>query len=223
VGSILQYKPIQLAKYCNVIGSSKATELVVKCPQCYTLTCQQEVFTALRLRRVHPGALPSFRTLNPSSPFPLPSPRLDSEHKIVNASIFFMSSTAEEAQSTSSTSNIQSIIDAALANYTKLTGIDLSETPFATALEQLNSPGAVLQLLQDQAEAFKEYRDGNRKLIDCLGLAVNVIHTFSGIIGYAVSHVSHTCRCHLVSLLTVTLSDPISTSKSFACWNRYSS
>src|SRR5258707_13905925 len=108
-----------------------------------------------------------------------------------------MSSTAQEAPSTSSTFNIQSIIDAALADYTKLTGIDLSKTPFATALEQSNSPGAVLQLLQDRAEAFKEYRDGNRKLIDSLSLAVKVIHAFSGIVGHVVCNARHTCECHM--------------------------
>src|SRR6266436_2453552 len=33
---ILQYKPIQSAKYCNLIGQLRATELdyIVKCPQC---------------------------------------------------------------------------------------------------------------------------------------------------------------------------------------------
>jgi len=33
---ILQCKPVQSAKYCNLIGRSRATELVytVKCPQC---------------------------------------------------------------------------------------------------------------------------------------------------------------------------------------------
>jgi len=33
---ILQYKPIQLAKYCNLIGQLRATELdyIVKYPQC---------------------------------------------------------------------------------------------------------------------------------------------------------------------------------------------
>jgi hypothetical protein len=85
-----------------------------------------------------------------------------------------MSSTAQEAPPTSSTSNIQSTIDAALANYTKPTGTngvlersvtDLSESPFATALEQSTSPGALLQLFQYRAEAFKEYREGNQKLI----------------------------------------------------------
>jgi len=52
-----------------------------------------------------------------------------------------MSSTG---QATSSTSDIQIIIDAALADYTKITGTDLSKTPFAVAIEQSNSPEAIL-------------------------------------------------------------------------------
>src|SRR5258707_337641 len=120
--------------------------------------------------------------INPSSPS-IPSARLDSKRKSINTSIFFMSS------------NIQSIIDAALADYTKFTGTDLSKTPFATALkQQSNSPGVVLQLLQDRAEAFKEYREGNRKLVDCLSPAVNILQAFSGIIGSALSLVSHICH-----------------------------
>jgi hypothetical protein len=51
--------------------------------------------------------------------------------------LVFMS--AAISQATSSTSNIQSIIDNALADYAKITGIDLSDTPFATTLEQSNS------------------------------------------------------------------------------------
>jgi hypothetical protein len=89
------------------------------------------------------------------------------------------------------TSTIQSIIDA-LADYTKVTGIDLSENPFATAIEHASSPEAVLELLQEREKAFKEYREGNRRLISCLRPAVTVIQAFSGIIGEAVSLVSHT-------------------------------
>jgi hypothetical protein len=107
-----------------------------------------------------------------------------------------MSSTG---QATSSTSNIQLIIDA-LADYAKITGIDLSKNPFAAALEQSSSPETILELLREREKAFKEYRDGNRRLINCLGPAVKVIQAFSGIIGEAVSSVSHTCL--LVSLLT---------------------
>jgi hypothetical protein len=100
-----------------------------------------------------------------------------------------MSSTG---QATSSTSTVQLTIEAALADYTKNTGVDLSKTPFAAALEQSNSPGAILQLLHDRENAFKEYRDGNRRLINCLSPAVNVIQAFSGIIGEAVNLVSLT-------------------------------
>jgi hypothetical protein len=81
----------------------------------------------------------------------------------------------------------------ALADYAQITGIDLSKCPFAAALEQSTSPQAVLQLLQDRENAFKEYRDGNQRLISSLRPVVNVLQAFSGILGDAVSFVSHTC------------------------------
>lgn len=80
----------------------------------------------------------------------------------------------------------------ALADYAEITGIDLAENPFAAVLEQSNSSEAILQLLQEREKAFKEYRDGNRRLINCLSPAVNVLQAFSGILGEAASLVSHT-------------------------------
>ena len=124
--------------------------------------------------------------------------------------------------SSASTSNIRSIIDAALADYTKLTGTDLSTTPFATALKQTNSPEAVLQLVHEQEKAFKEYRDDDRKLINCLSPAVKVIQAFSSVTGQAVSHV----KPHILSgdsFLTMTSSDPLSTIKRLICWDHHSS
>ena len=92
-----------------------------------------------------------------------------------------------------------------MAKYAEITKTDLSQNPFAVALVQANSPEAILQLLQEREKAFKEYRDGNRRLINCLSAAVNVIHAFSGILGNAVSLVSHaynrvilvTCLCQV--------------------------
>jgi len=110
-----------------------------------------------------------------------------------------MSSTVQATSSTSSTSNIQLFTDA-LVDYAKITGMDLSKNPFAAAIEQANSPGAILKLLQEREKAFEGYREGNRSLISCLSPAVNVIQAFSGILGAAVSLVCHTC--HLVTLLT---------------------
>jgi hypothetical protein len=103
----------------------------------------------------------------------------------------FMSSTGE---ATSSTSNIRLIIDAALVDYSKTTGIDLSKHPFTDTLEQSNSPEAILYLLQEREKTFEEYRDGNQRLISCLSPAVRVLQAFSGILGEAVSLVSVRCR-----------------------------
>ena len=99
---------------------------------------------------------------------------------------------SSSGQATSPTSNYQLIINA-LADYAQLTGIDLSKTPFAAALEQSTSPEAILQLLQGREKAFQEYRDGNWRVIGCLRPVVNVLRAFSGILGDAVSLVSHTC------------------------------
>ena len=78
----------------------------------------------------------------------------------------------------------------ALVDYTKLTGIDLTNNPFAEKIKHLNSPEAILELLQEREKAFKEYRDVNRGLINCLGPAVKVFHAFSRILGDTVSLVS---------------------------------
>ena len=103
-----------------------------------------------------------------------------------------MSSTGQ----TTSSTNLRLIIDA-LADYAKITGIDLSRNPVISMLEQSNSPDAILELLQEREKAFKGFRDGNRRLITCLTPVVNVLQAFSGILGEAVSLVSH--MCHLSS------------------------
>ena len=110
-----------------------------------------------------------------------------------------MSSTVQATSSTSSTSNIQLITDA-LVDYEKQTGIDLSKNPFAAAIKHADSPGAILELLREREKAFKDYREGSRRLISYLSPAVNVIQAFSGILGGAANLVSHTC--HLVTRLT---------------------
>ena len=127
-----------------------------------------------------------------------------------------MSSTG---QVTSSTSNIQLILDAALADYTKITGVDLSKSSFAAMLEQSNSPEAILVLLQERQKAFKSYRDRYRRLISCLSPAVTIIHAFSGILGEAVSLVSITHQ--ICEIFNVVASDPLLTSKSCVYEHRY--
>ena len=110
-----------------------------------------------------------------------------------------MSSTGQATSSTQA-DNVQLIIDA-LADYTKETGIDLSKNPFAVEFKRSNSPEAILQLLQRREKAFKQYRDDNQGLINCLNPAVKILHKFSGILSQAVGQVSRPTG-RLVNLLT---------------------
>jgi hypothetical protein len=87
-------------------------------------------------------------------------------------------------------SNFQPILDAALSDYAKQTGIDLATHPSAQSLQNCNSADAILDLLQGKAKQFQAYRDGNRKLINCLKPVVQVLHTISGILGEAATVVS---------------------------------
>ena len=86
--------------------------------------------------------------------------------------------------------NSQLVIDA-LGDYANLTGVDLSKNPFAENLQRYNTPDAILELLQEREKAFKEYRDGNRRLINSISPAVRVLHAFSDFLGEAISLVSH--------------------------------
>jgi len=92
---------------------------------------------------------------------------------------------SSSGQPTSSTSNIQLIIDA-IADYAKITGIDLSINLIAATLEEPNSFEAILQLFQEREKAFNEYRDGNPRLITCLSPLVKVLQALSGIVGGAI-------------------------------------
>ena len=117
-----------------------------------------------------------------------------------------MSSTG---QATSSPSNLQ-LITNALAEYAKQTGVDLTENPFFEKIKCSNTPEAILELLQERVKAFKDYREGNRRLMSCLSPVVNVFHAFSGIVREAVS-VLYSTTSNLLTLIT--LSDPPLTGK----------
>ena len=94
------------------------------------------------------------------------------------------------ASTPNSSSNFQSILDAALSDYAKQTGIDLITHPSAQSLQNCNSADAILDILGDKAKQFQAYRDGNRKLINCLKPVVQVLHTVSAILGEAAAMVS---------------------------------
>ena len=86
--------------------------------------------------------------------------------------------------------SFQQILDAALADYNTQVGIDLANHPLADNLRSCSSPNDVLKLLEDRANEFKDFRAGNRKLINWLSPVVQVVHTLSAVLGASIALVS---------------------------------
>lgn len=91
-----------------------------------------------------------------------------------------------------SSSNFQSLFDAALCRYTEQTGINLAAQPFAQDLQHCHSPDDLLNVLQERAKQFQAYRDANRKLFKCLKPIVQTLHAVSGVLAEASGPVSTT-------------------------------
>jgi hypothetical protein len=97
------------------------------------------------------------------------------------------------ASNTTSTSfNSEAIFNAALTEYTKRTGKDLSNHPLASKIDSCNNPESILDIFQEQAHAFDEFRNGDTKLFRWLRPAVGVLHAISTNKAFSdgVSHVS---------------------------------
>ncbi|KAI9455694.1 hypothetical protein BJY52DRAFT_1279232 [Lactarius psammicola] len=74
-----------------------------------------------------------------------------------------------------------------LVDYNKQTGIDLASHPIADSLRSCGSTEDVLKLLEDKANKFKDFRDGNRGLINWLNPVVHVVHTLSTVLGASIA------------------------------------
>lgn len=85
----------------------------------------------------------------------------------------------------SSTSDFQSFINA-LADYTNITGINLSKDSFAAEIELSNSFQSILHLLQERMKASEVDEDWNQRLVDCLSSTVSVLQAFSGVLSEVV-------------------------------------
>ena len=109
-------------------------------------------------------------------------------------------------------SNFQLILDA-LDKYAEQTGTNLKDNPFSDKVIGCDSPGSVLLLLQENVKLFKEYRDKNRKFIDCLSPVVQFVHTFSDILGEAAGLVSREQYFYSLFFLAHSLTGSIPTCK----------
>ncbi len=110
------------------------------------------------------------------------------------------------------------ILDKALADYREQIGIQFDQHPLVEELRDRDSPDDILKLLEEKANAFKVYRDGNRKLINRLRPVVKVIHALSGVLGEAVVSLVNRMRwLILLTFFTVRLSAAVPTSKGDLC------
>jgi hypothetical protein len=92
-----------------------------------------------------------------------------------------------KAPSTStSTSNFQSIFNAALKVYKKKTKKDLLAHPLAAQLQACKSPGDILAVLQDKVKEFDESRSADERLSRWLNPTINVLYAFSATLGQGV-------------------------------------
>jgi fungal STAND N-terminal Goodbye domain len=76
-------------------------------------------------------------------------------------------------------SRYQLLVDAALESYEKQTGMKLINHPLARQLEHCNTVDSIMDVLQQQARAFTEFRGDDGKVNKSLRRAVYVLDTLS--------------------------------------------
>ena len=90
------------------------------------------------------------------------------------------------ASSSLSSPNFQLIINKALDTYKERTRKDLRAHPLAVQLQACDSPGAILAVLQPQVQALDQSRNTDGRWTKWLDPTINVMYTFSNIIGASV-------------------------------------
>jgi hypothetical protein len=96
--------------------------------------------------------------------------------------------------SSTSSSQFQAIFNAALKEYSQKTGKDIVTDPITAKLRCCSSPDAVLNVLLLEAQAFNDFRNGNRnvQLMRKLKPTVNILLALStgDILGNGIGSVS---------------------------------
>lgn len=79
----------------------------------------------------------------------------------------------------SSGTKLQLLFDAALQSYEKQTGMKLIDHPLTRQLDNCHSADSVMDVLQQQARAFTEFRGDDGKAMKFLKQTVDVLHALS--------------------------------------------
>src|SRR5712691_7894938 len=100
-----------------------------------------------------------------------------------------MSQTAPAAPSSPSSTDFQSVFNAALEAYEKTTKNKLLTHPLATQLQSCDSPADILPVLRDLVQQFDQSRSNNERLRNWLDPTVNVLFAFSATLGEGIGMV----------------------------------
>ncbi|KAN0103626.1 hypothetical protein V8E52_011808, partial [Russula decolorans] len=114
--------------------------------------------------------------------------------------------------------NFKAFFDAALKDYTKKTGKDLCDLdhPLASKLDSCDSPDSILNVFQEQAREFGEFRKGDTKLLKWLKPIVKILHPISTnkVLGDSVSSVFPPAKA-VLSAIQILLSTAKDVNKSY--------
>ncbi|KAI9443865.1 hypothetical protein H4582DRAFT_2125881 [Lactarius indigo] len=93
------------------------------------------------------------------------------------------SSSSKTPATTPSSSNFKIIFEKAIKEYNKKTKHDLTAHPLATQLQPCDSPAAILTILQEQVDQFKQSRTADERLHKWLNPTIDVLYAFSQTLG----------------------------------------
>jgi hypothetical protein len=123
----------------------------------------------------------------------------------------------------SQSSHFQVLFESALQDYQNQTGTALANHPLAEKLQYCDSVESVTAVLQEQAQAFTEFRGDDGKIMKSLKGVVSVLYTLSAstALGEAIGLVCTNALMEILHLMLHLAAFP--TRKSHICWLRHSS
>ena len=84
---------------------------------------------------------------------------------------------------TTSPTNFETLITAALEEYKRKTKKDIASHPLAAELKSCDSPSAILAILRAQVQTFDKSQSTDEKMTKWLDPTVNVLYAFSAVVG----------------------------------------
>ena len=120
---------------------------------------------------------------------------------------------------------LKSLFETALNEFEKRAGNNLVHHPIVDKLVNCESADSVIDVLQEQAQAFRSFRGGDGKLMTWLKRTVNVLHALStsDLISGAISSVCLNSFWHTLAWYDTTFSSAFPASKCNIRWNRHTS